>query len=229
MIWFHEHALEYEYSFYGVRLSFALAQWQRLGLLYSPAHVALVKERNDILHEVTSHPMQCESFDELIALNHVLDKSLQSIATLEAIHRQHEGVLSTGLLTGLNHVLNKGVQNIAALEAIDRQHQGVFSTGVLTRCWSKSTEIMAVEFTSNLLIEEYVGNLFDSFVANSVTEYFYNIEMCDELDIPYEECGNYITSQFIEASQFYITAAMNLNRLGEAGQIGAKTLEVLMD
>lgn len=158
VIWFHEHALEYEYSFYGVRLSFALVQWQRLGLLYAPAHVALIKERNDISHEVTSHPMQCESFDELIALNHVLDKSLQSIATLEAIHRQHEGVLSTGLLTG---VLSKDVQHIAALKAIDRQHQDVLSTGVLTRCWSKPAEIMAVKFTSNILIEEYVGNLFD--------------------------------------------------------------------
>ena len=88
---------------------------------------------------------------------------------------------------------------------------------------------MAVKFTSNLLIEEYVGNLFDSFVENSVTEYFDNIEMCEELDIPYEECSDYMTSKFIEESQFYIAAAMNLNRLGEAGQIGAKTLEILMD
>ena len=41
-IWFHEHALEHDRAYYGVRLSFALGYWTDLAETYSPARVALV-------------------------------------------------------------------------------------------------------------------------------------------------------------------------------------------
>jgi len=36
-IWFNEHALEYDESMTGVRLSFALGYWKELGDIYPPA------------------------------------------------------------------------------------------------------------------------------------------------------------------------------------------------
>ena len=40
-IWFHEHALEHDRAYYGVRLSFALGYWRELADLYPPALEAL--------------------------------------------------------------------------------------------------------------------------------------------------------------------------------------------
>lgn len=48
-IWFHENALKYRPSLYGVRLSFALGYWMDLGQVYPPALEALqsVKRRGE--------------------------------------------------------------------------------------------------------------------------------------------------------------------------------------
>lgn len=40
-VWFHDHALEEQPSLYGVRLSYALADWADLGKVHPPALVAL--------------------------------------------------------------------------------------------------------------------------------------------------------------------------------------------
>jgi len=42
-IWFHEHALEHDRAYYGVRLSFALGYWTDLAETYLPARDAPVK------------------------------------------------------------------------------------------------------------------------------------------------------------------------------------------
>jgi hypothetical protein len=49
LLWFHEHALEHDRSFYGVRLSFALGYWKELADQYPPALEALksVKQRSE--------------------------------------------------------------------------------------------------------------------------------------------------------------------------------------
>ncbi|WAC18456.1 hypothetical protein OVA24_14570 [Luteolibacter sp. SL250] len=46
-IWFHNHALEKEPSYYGVRLSFALSDWVALGRKYPEALDALKKIRDE--------------------------------------------------------------------------------------------------------------------------------------------------------------------------------------
>src|SRR5262245_56849046 len=45
-IWIHEHALEHEPAFYGVRLSFALAYWVELAKVYPEARRALEEIRD---------------------------------------------------------------------------------------------------------------------------------------------------------------------------------------
>jgi hypothetical protein len=67
LVWFHEHALEYDRALYGVRLSFALGYWSDLANVYEPARKALhsLKARNetallegngnrDLFHDVVS-------------------------------------------------------------------------------------------------------------------------------------------------------------------------------
>lgn len=45
-LWFHDHVLEIEPAMYGVRLSFALSDWQDLAGVYPPALTAMKKVRN---------------------------------------------------------------------------------------------------------------------------------------------------------------------------------------
>ncbi len=44
--WFFDHILEYRKSYYGVRLSFTLTYWDKLGEQYPPARVAMIKTRD---------------------------------------------------------------------------------------------------------------------------------------------------------------------------------------
>lgn len=46
-VWFHDHALEEQRSFYGVRLSYALDEWVELGRLYPPAMHELQAKRDE--------------------------------------------------------------------------------------------------------------------------------------------------------------------------------------
>lgn len=46
-LWFHHHALEHRPSYYGVRLSFALADWMELGRRYPKALEALRQVRDE--------------------------------------------------------------------------------------------------------------------------------------------------------------------------------------
>src|SRR5690349_21544262 len=52
-VWFHEHALEYRPSMSGVRLSFALSDWVKLGESYPPALVKLREIRDAVKKRVT--------------------------------------------------------------------------------------------------------------------------------------------------------------------------------
>ena len=46
-VWYHENALKIEPAQYGVRLSFALSAWHRLGLVYPPALEKLTSIRDE--------------------------------------------------------------------------------------------------------------------------------------------------------------------------------------
>ena len=71
-LWFHEHALEYEPAFYGVRLSFALSSWLELGKKYPPALTALMAVR-DRSSTKLYHGDPCDDlFHDVVALNNIL-------------------------------------------------------------------------------------------------------------------------------------------------------------
>ena len=72
-VWFHEHALEYDRSFYGVRLSFALAYWVELAEVYKPALSALIaiSDRNE--KKVKSATTCChDAFHDFASINREL-------------------------------------------------------------------------------------------------------------------------------------------------------------
>src|SRR5687767_1724267 len=51
-VWFHGNALKYTPGLDGVRLSFALADWNRLGAAYPPALGKLRRMRDDLRDDI---------------------------------------------------------------------------------------------------------------------------------------------------------------------------------
>jgi tetratricopeptide (TPR) repeat protein len=78
-IWFHDNALKYKPSLYGVRLSFALLDWIELGKKYPKAHNELIDIRNrksDLIK--TKHGTQ-ELFHDVKSINTYLNENQKTV------------------------------------------------------------------------------------------------------------------------------------------------------
>ena len=78
-IWFHENALTYKPSLYGVRLSFALIDWVKLGRKYPAAHNALIDLRNRKADLLRSRQGTPELFHDVKAINQYLYESQKTV------------------------------------------------------------------------------------------------------------------------------------------------------
>jgi hypothetical protein len=77
-LWFHEHALDYRPSLSGVRLSFALGDWLRLGERYPPARDALVAVRDRTAAAMTAGNWTARGFQDVAAINHQLGEEAET-------------------------------------------------------------------------------------------------------------------------------------------------------
>jgi hypothetical protein len=85
--WFHEHALDYDPAYCGVRLSFALAAWVELGEAYPPARDALIQVRDSKTRRLLRGEGDRELFEDVEAINsHLGDER----ATYELFRRLRE-------------------------------------------------------------------------------------------------------------------------------------------
>lgn len=79
-IWFHEHALEYQQSMSGVRLSYALSSWMILAEQYPPAMAALTAARDRAEKNVRENIKVVDSFGDAAAINRELDETPRTVA-----------------------------------------------------------------------------------------------------------------------------------------------------
>ena len=68
-IWFHKSALKHQPSQYGVRLSFALTEWQRLGEVYPPALEKLKAIRDENAQALRGTSRDWELFHDFESIN----------------------------------------------------------------------------------------------------------------------------------------------------------------
>jgi len=71
-VWFHRNALKHEPALSGVRLSFALGYWHKLGKTYPPALVKLKEIRDEAAKNVTNGKHVRQSFQDLAAINRMV-------------------------------------------------------------------------------------------------------------------------------------------------------------
>ena len=89
-IWFHEHALEHDPAMYGVRLSFALSYWRKLGGIYPPALKAMRNIRDQKTKQLENGHGDADLFNDIIALNRelALNEPQKTVALFEILDRK---------------------------------------------------------------------------------------------------------------------------------------------
>ncbi|MDA3897634.1 MAG: hypothetical protein PF482_15980 [Desulfobacteraceae bacterium] len=78
-IWFHDNALKYKPSLYGVRLSFALLDWIELGRKFPKAHNALIDIRNRKADLIKKKRGTLELFHDVQSINTYLNESAKTV------------------------------------------------------------------------------------------------------------------------------------------------------
>ncbi len=77
-VWFHKNALSYRKSLYGVRLSYALSAWDKLGKAYPPALEKLESIRSDAKQKIRTDEGTRELFHDFVAINKTLGKEAET-------------------------------------------------------------------------------------------------------------------------------------------------------
>jgi tetratricopeptide (TPR) repeat protein len=77
-VWFHQNALSYRQSLYGVRLSYALNAWARLGEAYPPALEKLKSIRDDAEQKIRENKGTHGLFHDFVAINKVLSEETKT-------------------------------------------------------------------------------------------------------------------------------------------------------
>jgi tetratricopeptide (TPR) repeat protein len=78
-VWFHNHALEHQPSMTGVRLSFALMYWTKLGRKYPPALEKLKEIRNKKEKTLVDGEGSFELFHDVSGINRALKEDERTI------------------------------------------------------------------------------------------------------------------------------------------------------
>lgn len=84
-VWFHNHALEYRPSLYGVRLSFALSYWKNLGDVYPPAMLALRNICSDKTAALLRGEKNRELFHDVASINEYLGEDRSTYGLFQTL------------------------------------------------------------------------------------------------------------------------------------------------
>ena len=88
-LWFHEHALEQDRSYYGVRLSFALVQWVELGGKYPPALDALKRIRDRDTAQLVAGRTDRGILHDVASINDCLHEPEATVEAYKMIETSH--------------------------------------------------------------------------------------------------------------------------------------------
>jgi hypothetical protein len=91
-LWFHRESLKHEPAMVGVRSSFAIADWARLGVKYPPAMDALLKERDAAAARVMAGKDVLDAFDDVAAIDRELGDGRETYRLFLVIESRDEGL-----------------------------------------------------------------------------------------------------------------------------------------
>lgn len=87
-VWFHEKGLECAPAMYGVRTSFALADWHNLADKYPPAMAALLATRDRAAADAAQGRSMPDSFYDALAIHRELEDHAQAVTLFRLVERR---------------------------------------------------------------------------------------------------------------------------------------------
>ena len=88
-IWFHENSLRLNQAMAGVRLSFALSDWEKLGREFPPALVKLETIRDSLEKRVKKGEDVGSGFHDLVAINRTLNEDSRTAESFKQLDFQN--------------------------------------------------------------------------------------------------------------------------------------------
>jgi hypothetical protein len=88
-LWFHENALKHDPAMRGVRLSFALSDWVKLGHKYPKAREALVAIRDDNTKSISEGLGSIDLFHDVASINRYLEEAPKTVELFKTLHEKH--------------------------------------------------------------------------------------------------------------------------------------------
>lgn len=88
-IWFHEHALEVDPSYYGVRLSYALSDWIDLGRKYPKALATLKRIRKKTASRLLAGETERDLFHDVKSIDRQLGEPEATVALFKKLEAAH--------------------------------------------------------------------------------------------------------------------------------------------
>ncbi|APV51457.1 hypothetical protein BWI17_18220 [Betaproteobacteria bacterium GR16-43] len=118
--WFFDHALvDDPHSNYGVRLSYCLSEWSRLGSKYPPAHKRLVDRRDEALQLFVS-ARDPERFHDFMAICRALDEeSRLPVETFADLHNRDRLLAASAVSFIWHQIVDAGLWDVAAAYVTD--------------------------------------------------------------------------------------------------------------
>lgn len=84
-VWFHNHALESRPSYYGVRLSYSLSDWIKLGKKYPPALAKLRGIKDEKTARLLAGENNRELFNDVVSINDYLGESKATVGLFKKL------------------------------------------------------------------------------------------------------------------------------------------------
>ena len=114
LVWFHNHALEESLALTGVRLSYALDEWARLGTLYPPALAALEQTRDDKAAGLLDGSLDSAAFRDVAAINEYLRATWSTYALYRQLTTAQPALASACASSALPAIVEAGDYPLAA-------------------------------------------------------------------------------------------------------------------
>jgi hypothetical protein len=112
-IWFHNHAEEKEPAISAVRLSFALAYWKQLGLVYPPAMDAMTRIRDMKTSLLENGKGEFQLCNEVAALNRTLEQESKTVELFRILDRQESPLTERCWLTMKDPIIKAKAYDLA--------------------------------------------------------------------------------------------------------------------
>ena len=157
-IWFHDHALDVDRSWVGVRLSYAVSEWADLGKLYPPALTALKEVRDAKTSSLIKGDGDASLFHDVVAINRALEQEESTRDLFRTIAATDRGLAEKCFRFALESLVSANEWSLArsfipdVLIEVDRFAMPFKST--LTNSESASKETKA-----DILVRIYVKNI----------------------------------------------------------------------